>query len=333
MIISWNVTKRCNLYCDHCYRDSSSDYFEGELSTEEGKKLISEISRAGFKILILSGGEPLMRKDLKELISFARESGLIPVIGTNGTLIDKKMAASLKDSGLRGAGISLDYLDAERHDRFRGVDGSFEKTLEGIKHCIDFGIKVQINTTVTKHNKDQILKITDFARKLGAKAHHPFFLVEVGRGKNLHSDCLEDKEYLKTISEILDKSLEVDIEMKPTCGPQFMSLARRKGIDMRFSRGCLAGVGYCCILPDGEVHICPYLPIKAGNVRDTQFDKLWEESEIFNRLRDYSSYTGNCGGCKDISICGGCRARAYNLTGDYMGEDPISGLCKSREVE
>jgi AdoMet-dependent heme synthase len=328
MIISWNVTKRCNLYCKHCYRDSSSEYFEGELSTDEGKKLITEIARAGFKILILSGGEPLIRKDIFELISHAQKEKLVPVLGTNGTLIDRQMAIKLKKSGLKGAGISIDFLDSKRHDEFRAVEGSFAKTIEGIKNCIEQDIKVQINTTVTNHNKNEILAITDFVKELGAKAHHPFFLVEVGRGKKMKKDSLEDAEYLKMINDILIKNSEIDIEMKPTCGPQFLSLAKRKGIDMRFTRGCLAGTSYCCILPDGDVHICPYLPVKAGNVKEEEFDLIWKESDIFNRLRDYSQYEGNCKDCRDIAICGGCRARAYSETGNFMSEDPVSRFCR-----
>lgn len=328
MIISWNVTKRCNLYCKHCYRDSSDEYFKGELSTFEGKKLITEIAKAGFKILILSGGEPLMRSDIFELISHAEKEKLIPVLGTNGTLIDRQMAKELKRSGLKGAGISIDFLDSKKHDEFRGVKGSFEKTLEGIKNCTEQGIRVQINTTVTKDNKDEILDITDFVKDIGARAHHPFFLVEVGRGKELKKDSLENNEYLKTINEILMKSNEIDIEMKPTCGPQFLSLAKRKGIQMRFTRGCLAGTSYCCILPNGDVHVCPYLPVKAGSVKEKGFDEIWRKSEVFQKLRDYSQYEGNCKNCKDISICGGCRARAYGETGNFMSEDPVSRLCK-----
>lgn len=330
MIISWNVTKRCNLYCKHCYRDSSSEQFEGELSTTAGKKLIEEIAAAGFKILILSGGEPLIREDIYELISYAAQNRLIPVLGTNGTLITRAVAEKLKHSGLKGVGVSIDSIDPKKHDEFRAKAGSFNMALEGIKNCIEVGIKVQINTTVTKHNRDEILEITEFATELGAKAHHPFFLVEVGRGKNLKRASLEDEDYMDMLSRVIDKASEVDIEVKPTCAPQFMSLAKAKGVEMRFTRGCIAGIGYCCILPDGEVHICPYLPISTGNVQVEPFDKIWRESEIFKGLRDYSSYGGNCGSCSDIAICGGCRARAYSQTGDYKSEDPVSKYCKVR---
>jgi putative heme d1 biosynthesis radical SAM protein NirJ2 len=327
MIISWNITKRCNLYCKHCYRDSSSEYFSGELNTNEGKKLIDQIASAGFKILILSGGEPLMREDLCILASHAKEKGLIPVLGTNGTLITENRAKELKESGIMAAGVSIDFLDPKKHDEFRNVQGSFQKTIEGIENCLKAGIRVQINTTVTKDNKDEILDITDFAKKIGATSHHPFFLVEVGRGKNLKKEALEKHQYIEMINTILNKQLEIDIELKPTCAPQFMSLAKKRDMKMRFSRGCLAGISYCCILPNGDVHICPYLPIKVGNIRQVDFDKIWKENKIFNDLRDFEKYKGKCGSCKDISVCGGCRARAFITTGDYLEEDPVCTIC------
>lgn len=330
MIISWNTTKRCNLYCKHCYRDSSSEYFSGELNTNEGKRLIEQIARAGFKILILSGGEPLMRKDLCILARHAKENGLIPVLGTNGTLITEKRAKELKEAGIMAAGVSIDFLDAKKHDEFRNVQGSFQRTIEGIENCLKAGIRVQINTTVTKSNKDELLDIINFSKEIGATSHHPFFLVEVGRGKNLKKESLEKHQYIEMINTILDKQLEIDIELKPTCAPQFMSLAKKRGMKMRFSRGCLAGISYCCILPNGDVNICPYLPVKVGNVRQVDFDEIWKESKIFNDLRDFEKYKGKCGSCRDISICGGCRARAFATTGDYLEEDPVCTMCYTK---
>lgn len=329
IIISWNVTKKCNLFCDHCYRESGKEQDKGELSTQEGKKLIDQIAQAGFKILILSGGEPLTRLDIEDLATYAKQQGLRPVLGTNGTLLTREKAWSLKYAGISGAAVSIDYLHEEEHDAFRKVKGSFKKAMEGIKHCLEAGIRVQINTTVTKKNKDQLMQITDLAQQIGARAHHPFFLVEVGRGKELKKEALEDEEYMDMIHQILEKKREVNIEIKPTCAPQFLAMAEGKGISMRFSRGCLAGVGYCCIIPNGDVHICPYLPVKVGNVRETPFHILWEDSTIFRTLRDYSQYKGNCGNCGYIDKCGGCRARAYGLTGDFMEEDPVSALCQT----
>ncbi|WP_129596109.1 radical SAM/SPASM domain-containing protein [Anaerophilus nitritogenes] len=331
MIISWNTTKRCNLYCDHCYRDASNEYFSDELNTYEGKKLIEEISKAGFKILILSGGEPLMRKDLCEISHHATKCGLIPVLGTNGTLISKDKAYELKKSGIQAAAISIDNIDEKKHDDFRKVKGSFQKAIEGIKNCIEAGIRVQINTTVTKNNKNEIIKIINWAQEMGSSSCHPFFLVKVGRGKNIQDQALDEKEYIRLVHKIIDHQLNVDIELKPTCAPQFMSFAKSKNIKMRFSRGCIAGIGYCCILPNGEVHVCPYLPMLAGDVKKTPFHVIWKKSSVFQRLREKENYKGSCRNCDHFSICGGCRARAYEETGDYMMGDPLGKYCFVRE--
>lgn len=333
MIISWNITKQCNLYCEHCYRDSEQRQYEGELTTEEGKRLIKEIAQAGFRILVLSGGEPLIRKDIFEFASYAKSVGLRPVVGTNGTLITAELARTMKESGIEAVAISIDDLCGEKHDIFRNTPGCFEKALMGIDHCIKAGIRVQINSTVTKANKESILQITDLAKSVGASAHHPFFLVEVGRGDNLGHLSLEHKEYIKLIHEVLDKQLDTELELKPTCAPQFMSFAKQRDMKMRFTRGCIAGIGYCCILPNGDVHICPYLPIKVGNVRESSFDQVWRESEIFNDLRNFDKYKGKCGTCANISICGGCRARAYKKTGDFLEEDPAADYCYKNSGE
>ncbi|QGU94626.1 radical SAM protein [Clostridium bovifaecis] len=329
MIVSWNITKKCNLYCKHCYRDSMLKDFKDELTTEEGEKLIREIALSGFKILILSGGEPLMRKDLLHLISFARKEGLIPVLGTNGTLITEEAAKDLKRAGIMGAGISIDSAQEDKHDGFRQTRGSFKSALNGIENCLKEKIRVQINCTVTKDNKDEILDMVEFAKEKGASAMHPFFLVEVGRGKDMADKALREQEYISLIDDILDKQLSTDIELKPTCAPQFMVRAKKKGINMRFTRGCIAGIAYCCILPNGDVNICPYLQVKAGNVKEKSFYDIWKNSEVFNKLRNYDCYEGECGRCQHISICGGCRARAYKTTGDCFQEDPMCSVCRA----
>jgi len=152
-------------------------------------------------------------------------------------------------------------------------------------------------------------------------------LVEAGRGSCITNKALSDEAYLKTLGKILNKQKNVSIELKPTCAPQFMSLAKRMDVPMRYTRGCIAGIGYCCILPDGEVHVCPYLPIVAGHAKEMSFDKIWTDSDVFKQLRDENNYKGKCGDCADHSICGGCRARAYYRTGDFLEEDPMSSYC------
>lgn len=321
MIISWNTTQGCNISCAHCYRDAGAKRAD-ELTTQEGKKLLDEIARAGFKIIILSGGEPLMRSDIYELISYAKEIGLRPVLGTNGILITEEVARKLKEAGLGAAGISVDSIDKDRHDTFRGCPGAWEQTMAGIEACKKVGLRFQIHTTAMNWNELEITDITDLAVKLGAMAHHIFFLVPTGRGKDIEDTTLKTEQYEALLNRILDKQTQVPIELKPTCAPQFMTIAKERDMAMRFTRGCLAGTSYCVILPNGDVHPCPYLPMKIGNVKSTDFDVLWRDSEVFNRLR-HEPLKGGCGTCGYDGICGGCRARAYYYSdGDYMAEEP-----------
>ncbi len=319
MIISWNITKACQLKCRHCYRDAGTKESD-ELNPAEGLKLVEEIARAGFKILILSGGEPLMRADVYNLISHAKKHGMRPVLGTNGIMIDRAVARRLKEAGLVRAGISLDSTDEAVHDDFRQDVGAWKGSIAGMKACLDEGLDFQIHTTVTKYNYKNVEKITDLAVTLGAKAHHIFFLVPTGRGKNI-SAVIPSDDYEALLKKILKKQGEVPIELKPVCAPQFVPLAHEMQVPTRFQRGCLAGHSYCCILPNGDVHPCPYFPVKAGNVRLQPFDVMWKSNPLFIELRD-ANYTGQCGACEHKISCGGCRARAYAESGDYMAFDP-----------
>lgn len=321
MIISWNTTQACNINCVHCYRDAGTKRAD-ELNTAEGKKLLDEMARAGFQIVILSGGEPLLRPDIFELISHARNIGLRPVLGTNGIVITEEVAANLKKAGLLVAGISVDSRDKAQHDWFRQSKGAWEQTMQGIAACRKAGLPFQIHTTVMNWNEHEVTDITDLAVELGAIAHHVFFLVPTGRGKDIEDTTLKTAQYESLLTRILDKQAQVSIELKPTCAPQFMRLAKERNIPMRFSRGCLAGTAYCVVLPNGDVHPCPYLPIKVGNVRETAFDVLWRDCTVFKELR-HQPLKGGCGKCGFDKICGGCRARAYYYSdGDYMAEEP-----------
>ncbi len=341
-LISWNMTFRCNLRCPHCYIDASEREGKGELSTDEGRMLIDQIaetSEASKLILILSGGEPLLRKDVFELARYATEKGLIVAMGTNGTLITDSVANELKSCGVKAVAISLDSSVPERHDVFRGVKGSWKRALEGIDACIKKDISVQVNTTVTQQNYDEIDDIMALAEKHGASAFHLFFLVPTGRGKAIED--ISPDMYEQMIEGVLEKvaSARYNLAVRPVCAPQFMRIASQKGLDLkRWTRGCIAGLTYCRIYPTGEVTPCPYLPIKLGNVRETHFKEIWFESPILKALRDFDNLKGKCGVCEYRAICGGCRARAYGLTsfvdvcgglqepgdlkGDYLAEEP-----------
>ncbi|QGG47772.1 putative heme d1 biosynthesis radical SAM protein NirJ2 [Heliorestis convoluta] len=321
MIISWNTTNDCNMYCDHCYRDAGVKADE-ELSTQEGKNLIDEIAKAGFKIMIFSGGEPLMRPDIVELVAYATSKGLRSVFGTNGTYIDLDMAKALKEAGAMGMGISLDSLDKEKHDRLRKYDNAWDEAVRGMENCRAVGLPFQIHTTVMDWNRHEVSALTDFAVEMGAVGHHTFFLVPTGRAVSIEEESLRAEEYEQILTEIMEKQKTVDIELKPTCAPQFMRIAKEMGLNLRYGRGCLAGTHYCIISPVGVVQPCAYLNISAGNVREKPFSEIWTDAPIFKELRTLD-YKGGCASCKYKVACGGCRARAYYYHDqDFMAEEP-----------
>lgn len=326
-IMSWNTTNDCNLYCAHCYRESG-EKAKGELDTKEAKKLIDEIKKADFHIMIFSGGEPLMREDIFELIAYAKEVGLRPVLGTNGTLITREVARKLKEAGLMAAGISLDSLDKTRHNELRGDKEAWDLAVSGMENCKAEGLAFQIHTTVMDWNEGEVTDLMDFAVQIGARAHHIFFLIPTGRGEDIKEMALDRVSYENVLKRIMTKAKEVPIEVKPTCAPQFIRVASEVGKVQRFSKGCLAGLTYCIISPKGDVQPCAYMKMEIGNVRDKAFDEIWANSEVFKTLRTMD-YEGQCGVCGFGKSCGGCRARAaYYHKGNYMSADPLCILNK-----
>jgi putative heme d1 biosynthesis radical SAM protein NirJ2 len=319
-IVSWMTTNRCNLKCEHCYQDASCAT-AGELSTDEARTMIDGIARAGFDIMIFSGGEPLMRPDIFDLVAYAAGKGLRPVFGSNGTLIDLPTAKRLKEAGACAMGISLDSTNPEEHDRFRGVEGAYDQTIAGIEACKQAGLPFQLHTTVMEWNRDQICDLTDFAAQVGAKAHYIFFLVPVGRGLNVEPEGLSVLENEELLREVMRKSKDVPVVVKPTCAPQFTRVAEQIGVPTRFTRGCLAGLTYCVVGSEGIVRPCAYMTESAGDVRQQAFDDIWENSPIFKLLRT-RDYSGTCGSCDYQEKCGGCRARAaYYHNGDLLAQD------------
>jgi putative heme d1 biosynthesis radical SAM protein NirJ2 len=320
MIVSWMTTNECNLKCEHCYQDANSAQ-ERELTTAEGMRMIEEIARAGFKIMIFSGGEPLLRPDIFELVEHAAAQGLRPVFGSNGTLITEEVALRLKAAGAAAMGISVDSLDAARHDQFRGLPDAYALTLAGIENCKRAGLPFQLHTTVVDWNRDEITALTDFAQEQGAIAHYIFFLIPVGRGVYIRDTSLKVLENEELLRRIMRKAAEVDIEVKPTCAPQFTRVAKQLGVETRFTRGCLAGLTYCVIGSEGIVRPCAYMTEEAGDVREQPFDEIWRTSPVFEKLRT-QSYGGACGSCDYRDGCGGCRARAaYYHEGDILAQD------------
>ena len=317
LILSWNVTRECNLKCSHCYINAADRKLENELTTEEGKQLIDQICDISRPLLILSGGEPLLRQDIYELIKYGSSKGLKMGLGSNGSLIDDAVAKKLKSAGITTVSISIDSHIAAQHDDFRGVVGSWEKAINAIKALRANNVLVQVNTTLTHDNYDQIDNIMSLSESLGVENFHLFFLIPTGRGVKI--DDITPQKYEDMITNTFAKVHKHRLNVRPSCAPQFMRIAQGMGLNMRqWIRGCIAGMYYCRIYPNGDITPCPYLPIKIGNVREKTFKEIWQNADMFKILRDPNTLTGKCGECDYKILCGGCRARAYGLSADFI---------------
>jgi radical SAM protein with 4Fe4S-binding SPASM domain len=317
LVISWNLTRKCNLKCSHCYINASPTELKDELNTEESKQLIDQIAQVSRPLLILSGGEPFLRNDVYELIRYGTQKGLRMGLGSNGGLIDAKVARDLKEAGVKTVSISLDSTVPAQHDAFRGVPGSWNKAVDAIKALRENDILVQVNTTLTQDNYNQIDDIMSLTEQIGVENFHLFFLVPTGRGKKLAD--ISPQMYEDMITNTFAKTAKHKLNVRPSCAPQFMRIAQGMGLDMRqWIRGCIAGMYYCRVYPNGDITPCPYLPVKLGNIRETSFKEIWFNSPIFKTLRDPNSLKGKCGACNYKTLCGGCRARAYGLSSDFI---------------
>jgi len=332
-MIAWEITRSCNLSCVHCRAAAERGPYEGELTTQECFRFIDEVAAFSKPVLILTGGEPLMREDIFEVASYGTRKGLRVVMAVNGTLMNPEKAQAAKRAGIQRVSISLDGVTPESHDRFRGVIGAFTGAMEGINYLKEAGLDFQINTTVTKRNLGEIEDILQLAIQLGAAAHHIFLLVPTGRGRELAHEEVTPEEYEQTLTWFAEQEDKVPIQLKATCAPQYYRIVHQRGgaKDRRgqgeglhtFTRGCLGGISFCFLSHQGDVQPCGYLEVIGGNIRVRPFQEIWEEAEVFQQLRDINNLKGKCGGCEYRMVCGGCRARAYSLHGDYLEEEPL----------
>ena len=321
-MVAWELTRSCNLACVHCRASAANGPHEGELSTGECRKIIDEIVSFSTPTVILTGGEPLMRPDLFDIVEYGEKKGLRMVIAVNGTLVDEDTALRLKDAGIRRVSLSVDGRDGQSHDSFRGVAGSFDAVTNAAGILLKTGLPFQINTTVTALNVNELDDIYSLARSIGAVAWHVFLLVPVGRGKELKGKELSAGDYEEVLHHLRRIETKNELEIKVTCAPHYYRIVAEDGGTPQ-SAGCLAGKSFMFISHRGQAQPCGYLEIDCGDVRRDGVKKVWEESEIYRNLRDLSSYRGKCGGCRYIRICGGCRARAYEATGDYREAEPL----------
>jgi len=366
-LIFWETTAGCNLACIHCRRITVADQLlPQDLTTAEAFDLIDQIAAFARPIFVLSGGEPLFRPDIFDIARHASDAGLIVALATNGTLIDRKVAHKIKESGVRRVSISFDGADAATHDIFRGA-GAFERSLAGMNYLHEVGVPYQINTTVARHNSHQMPETLALAKGLGAEALHLFLLVPVGCGVEIAADQqIDATQYEQVLNWMYDAEFEGGIELKATCAPHYFRIVRQRQAEERrlgivrerpashrrqehaggnghpgghpgaaagneaarsamsaMTKGCLAGTGVCFVSHRGEVFPCGYLPVEAGSIRSQPFREIWEGSPLFAELRDPELLGGKCGLCEFKKVCGGCRARAYGTTLEYLGEEPF----------
>jgi radical SAM protein with 4Fe4S-binding SPASM domain len=337
---AWEVTAACNLRCIHCHVASSKPA-KDELTTDEAKRFIDDLARVNeFRMLVYTGGEPLVRPDLLELLHHSRKAGLTNVIATNGTLITEEVAFKLKEAGVVGAAVSLDSSQSAIHNYIRQNDHAFELAMRGIRAVKKAGILLQINVTAMEYNFSDLDELIELADSEGSGIMLMYQLVPVGRGSAIEKASLKVNENERLLKSLARKQKDVSTIIEPVAGPQYWPYlmeqrSKSNGIWLKLARqvfhGCAAGRGFAYIKANGDVWPCPFVEVNAGNVRETPFRKIWRESEVFVNLRNREdTLKGRCRECQYRTICGGCRGRALAYHGDYLAEDPSCFLHPNR---
>jgi len=335
-LAAWEVTRSCNLNCRHCRAAAEKGPYAGELTTAECEKLLENIAGFSKPIVILTGGEPMLRPDIFHIAEYGSKLGLRMVMAPCGKLLTDESCAKLIESGIKRISLSIDGATAVSHDSFRRVDGAFESVMKGIDAARRTGLEFQINTTVTKLNVHELPRIYDLAVKLGAVSFHPFLLVPTGRGKEMEDQEIPPVKYEQVLIWIYEHRENSSMTLKPTCAPHYYRILRQRehaagrvvkpethGLDA-MTKGCLGGQGFAFISHTGQVQICGFLDVSAGDLKENDFDlqTIWEHSQLFEEIRALDQYNGKCGICEYRKVCGGCRARAYAGSGNYLDEEP-----------
>jgi len=324
-LIAWEVTRSCPLACKHCRAAARNQPYEGELTTDEGRRLLENIAAFARPTIILTGGEPMLRPDIYDLAAHAHGLGLGVVMAPCGQMVDDTAVARMKAAGIRAISISLDGATAASHDAFRGVEGAFASAVRAAEAARRGGLDFQINTTITRHNLAELAGLRDLAVRLGAGVFNPFLLVPTGRGKDLAGQEISAQEYEQTLRWLAEQEDRGDIRIRVTCAPHYARIVRQRDPEASGGKGCLGGKAFAFISHTGKVQICGFLETECGDLRRENFDfrRIWETSDVFRRMRDVDGYHGKCGVCEYRHICGGCRARAFAMTGDDLAEEPF----------
>jgi len=339
-LVFWETTVACNLECVHCRRlEVAKELAKSDLTHEEGRRLIEQIAEAGSPILVFSGGEPLMRPDLFDLAAHARNKGLRIALASNGTMVNPALAARVASAGFERVSVSLDGACAQTHDEFRRQIGSFDLANNALRMLKAAGVSTQLNCTIARHNQHELTAVLRLGEALGADAVHYFLLVPVGCGEQIADDqMLSAREIEARLDELHELAQRTSLEIKATCAPHYYRIVRQKAAQARreggppppvrhgrhpMTKGCLAGTAVCFVSHQGNVFPCGYLPVSAGNVRTESFADIWNNSDVFRKLRDVALRTGKWGACEYRNVCGGCRARAFYQYGDFLDEEPF----------
>jgi len=336
-LVSYAVTKKCNLKCKHCYSDALDAPAPEELSTSEAKTLLDTLADWGIQLLIFDGGEPFCRDDFFEIANYASRRRMRIVVGSNGTLIDVQTASRMKDVGVQAVQISIDGARPETHDSFRGEEGSFRNAMQGVEACRQVGLPFQFGMVIRKQSLPEIPSMLELAVKSGANAAEFFDLVQVPRVRRECPEEILSRDERKSVMEWLAKAQkDCPIVIRSPGCPMYPLILKEKSIQPKhlpahalrripyYERGCAAGMpnGYITILPNGDVIPCMLLQVKLGNIRDDNIVKIWEQSPILAELRSRSLLEGKCNRCRHRDICAGCRGRAYEETGNMLASDP-----------
>lgn len=327
-VVAWESTRACNYVCRHCRAQAQKQPDPNQLSTREALQLMEQLAEISKPVLIISGGDPLLRKDIYQVAAYASKLGLRVVMSPSGSNITPRVISALKASGVQMISVSLDGSKPEIHDSFRGVEGAFELSMQNISYAKDGELPFRVNTTVTKHNVTDLDKMLKVVVASGAKEWDVFMLVPTGRGKVEME--ITPQQYEATLQHIWELSSVSPIPIKMTCAPMYTRISVQNakiGSVSGHARGCMAGNGFCFVSHVGDVYGCGFLPVAAGNIRSQRFSAIYQRSALFVKLRDPSLLTGKCGLCEFKAVCGGCRARALSVNGDVLAEEPY---CKYR---
>ncbi len=343
-LIAWELTRSCNLDCIHCRAAARFGPYPNELTTEECMKFMEDVASFAKPIMIMTGGEPMLRDDVWDIASYGTSLGLRMVMAPCGFLVTEDTARKMIDVGIQRLSFSIDGATAESHDEFRRVPGAFASVMKAIENCNKVGLEFQVNTTISKHNLEELPRILELVIKLGAKAHHPFLLVPTGRGEAMKDMEISPDEYEKTLTWFYEMRDKVPLQFKPTCAPHYYRIFRQKekekgvkvsaethGLDA-MSKGCMGGQSFAFLSHVGKVQICGFLEEECGDIRKEPFSDIWQNSPVFKEMRAWDDYEGRCGYCEFRAVCGGCRARAFAFTGNYMDEEPFCTYQPSDEA-